>query len=111
MTGTYEPLSLIARALSDPIRCQILDLIARGSTEETTPCCSIGMCVCDIQDALNLKQSKVSYHLKELKNAGLLHERKQGKWNYYSVNQAALRTFCEELSHRFHLSEEVVTPS
>ncbi|SDC04292.1 ArsR family transcriptional regulator [Melghirimyces thermohalophilus] len=107
---TSEQLSLIARALSDPIRCQILELIARGDTEDATDCCTTGMCVCDIQEVLDLKQSKVSYHLKELKNAGLLYERKQGKWKYYSVNQAMLRTFCDELSHRFHLTDELVTP-
>ncbi len=71
----------------------------------------IGMCVCDIQEVLNLKQSKVSYHLKELKNAGLVHERKEGKWNYYSVNQATLKAFCDELSHRFYLADMLVMPS
>jgi ArsR family transcriptional regulator, arsenate/arsenite/antimonite-responsive transcriptional repressor len=106
---TSEQLSLIARALSDPIRYQILDLIAQGNTEEPTQCCTIGMCVYDIQEALGLKQSKVSYHLKELKNAGLVHERKQGKWNYYFINQAILKAFCDELSHRFHLTDRMVT--
>lgn len=106
---TDEQLSLISRALSDPIRYQILDLIGQGSTGDATQCCTIGMCVCDIQEALDLKQSRVSYHLKELKNAGLLHERKQGKWHYYSVNQAMLKAFCDELSRRFHLSAEVIT--
>ncbi|MDR6224187.1 ArsR/SmtB family transcription factor [Desmospora profundinema] len=110
MACTHEQWSLIARALSDPIRYQILDLISRGNTGKFTSCCTIGMCVCDIQEALDLKQSKVSYHLKELKNAGLLHERKQGKWNYYSVNQAMLKAFCDELSTRFHLDESAVTP-
>ena len=98
---TNEQLSLIARALADPIRYQILDSIARANPEDATPCCSIEMCVCDIQVDLGLKQSKVSYHLKELKNVGLVHERKQGKWNYYSVNQAMLKVFCEALSRRF----------
>lgn len=106
---TSEQLSLIARALSDPIRYQILDQIARGENNDATACCTTGMCVCDIQEVLDLKQSKVSYHLKELKNAGLLHERKQGKWNYYSVNQTMLKAFCDELSRRFHLPDGLVT--
>ncbi|PTX58326.1 ArsR family transcriptional regulator [Melghirimyces profundicolus] len=108
MACTHEQLSLIARALSDPIRYQILELVARGNSEEPVPCCTMGMCVCDIQDALDLKQSKVSYHLKELKNAGLLRERKQGKWNYYSVDPTVLKAFCDELSRRFHLTESKV---
>ncbi|SMO71801.1 ArsR/SmtB family transcription factor [Melghirimyces algeriensis] len=103
---TNEPLSQIARALADPIRCQILDLIAGGDGKKSVQCCTTGMCVCDIQEALNLKQSKVSYHVKELKNAGLLHERKRGKWNYYSINRNKLNDFCNELSQRFSLSEE-----
>lgn len=99
-----EQLLMIARALSDPIRYQILDLISRGNAEEPAQCCSIGMCVCDIQEALNMQQSKVSYHLKELKNAGLLHEQRKGKWHYYAVNQETLKRFCRELNHRFSLN-------
>lgn len=105
MVCTNEQLSLIAQALSEPIRYQILDLISKENTEDSTECCTGEMCVGDIQKALDLKQSKVSYHLKELKNAGLLYERKQGKWNYYSINQATLKSFCDELSHRFHLTQ------
>ncbi len=51
---TSEQLSLITRALSDPIRYQILDLIAQSDTEDPIQCCKIGMCVCDIQEALDL---------------------------------------------------------
>jgi ArsR family transcriptional regulator len=57
---------------------------------------------------MELKQSKVSYHLKELKHAGLVHERKQGKWHYYTVNQTVLQAFCEGLSRRFYLMRETV---
>ncbi|WP_338048339.1 metalloregulator ArsR/SmtB family transcription factor [Polycladomyces abyssicola] len=96
---------LIAKALSDPIRLQIMDLVAKGSQEEANSkrCCQKGMCVCDIQDALNMKQSKVSYHLKELKNAGLVHERKEGKWHYYSINKDTLKDFCQELNDCYFL--------
>jgi ArsR family transcriptional regulator len=106
MVCTIEQLSIIARALSDPIRLQIMDLVAKGSLHEMPiqECCTKGMCVCEIQEALNMKQSKVSYHLKELKNAGLLHERKEGKWHYYAVNQDTLERFCRELNERFYLN-------
>ena len=98
-----EQLLMVARALSDPIRCQILDLISRWNAEEPARCCPDGMCVCDIQEALGLKQSKVSYHLKELKNAGLLYEQRKGKWHYYTVNRETLKRFCLELNRRFSL--------
>jgi len=106
MVCTNEQLSLIAKALSDPIRLQIMDLVAKGSLNEAPiqACCAKGMCVCDIQEALDMKQSKVSYHLKELKNAGLLHERKEGKWHYYAVNKDTLERFCQELNDRFFLN-------
>ncbi|MGI6128414.1 MAG: ArsR/SmtB family transcription factor, partial [Planifilum sp.] len=72
MSYNHEQLSLIARAFADPIRLQIMDLIAKVGAEKAIPsCCTKGMCVCDIQEALDMKQSKVSYHLKELKKAGL----------------------------------------
>jgi ArsR family transcriptional regulator, arsenate/arsenite/antimonite-responsive transcriptional repressor len=100
-----EQLLLVARALSDPIRYQILHLISRVDREGSAGCCSTGMmCVCDIQEALGMKQSKVSYHLKELKNAGLLREQKKGKWHYYAVNHEVLRRFCLELNRRFSLN-------
>ncbi|GAA5345974.1 ArsR family transcriptional regulator [Planifilum fimeticola] len=105
MTYDLEQLTLIARAFSDPIRLQIMDLIAKAGAETAVPsCCTKGMCVCDIQEALDMKQSKVSYHLKELKKAGLLHERKVGKWHYYAVNQDTIERFCRELNNRFFLN-------
>lgn len=106
MTYNHEQLSLITRAFSDPIRLQIMDLIAKAGYAETAipSCCTKGMCVCDIQEALDMKQSKVSYHLKELKKAGLLYERKEGKWHYYTVNQDTIERFCRELNDRFFLN-------
>jgi len=111
MTYSYEQLSLIFRALSDPVRLQILDLMAKVRFAETgmQSCYTKRMCVCDIQEALNMKQSKVSYHLKILKNANLLHKWKEGKWHYYTVNQDVIERFCQELNDRFLLSSSYET--
>lgn len=92
---------LMAKALSDPIRVRMLNLMAVGRG-----CCGLpsvsampvpgadepeGICVCEFQDRYNLGQSKVSYHLKVLKEAGLVAEECRGKWTFYSINKKGAR--------------------
>jgi ArsR family transcriptional regulator len=62
-------------ALSEPLRVQILDLLR---TKE--------LCVCDLCKALEATQSKLSFHLKVLKEADLVRSRQEGRWIYYSLN-------------------------
>lgn len=62
-------------ALSDPLRLRILDLLR---TQE--------LCVCDLCDSLEVTQSKLSFHLKVLKEADLVRSRQDGRWIYYSLN-------------------------
>jgi|SRR6478672_3112810 len=64
-------------ALSDPIRLQVLDLLRNQE-----------LCVCDLCAALNVTQSKLSFHLKALKEAQLVQARQEGRWIYYSLNLA-----------------------
>lgn len=113
MALTTDQLILIARALSDPIRLKILELIQGGYEQlnRTPPlaCSSDGVCVNDLQSHLNMGQSKISYHLKELKNAGLVKETRTGKWNFYCINYAAMDAFHEELRRRFQQIGEVET--
>ncbi len=63
------------QALSDPLRLQILDLLR---TQE--------LCVCELCDKLSVPQSKLSFHLKNLKEAELVRSRQEGRWIYYSLN-------------------------
>nr|WP_028561716.1 metalloregulator ArsR/SmtB family transcription factor [Paenibacillus pinihumi] len=44
------------------------------------------LCVCNIVDILQISQPSVSQHLRKMKAGGLVHERRQGKWTYYSLN-------------------------
>ena len=69
----------IFKALSDETRLRILRLLAEGE-----------LCVCDITAALDMVQPKVSFHLGALKEAGLIKDRKQGKWTHYRLNEADL---------------------
>jgi ArsR family transcriptional regulator len=64
-------------ALSDPLRVQMLDLL-----------CDRELCVCDLCDALGVSQSKLSFHLKTLKEVQLVRARQEGCWIYYSLNLA-----------------------
>ncbi len=53
--------------------------------------CEEEMCVCELIDKLRLSQSAVSHHVKILKQAGLINDRRKGKWIFYSLNQEAFR--------------------
>jgi ArsR family transcriptional regulator, arsenate/arsenite/antimonite-responsive transcriptional repressor len=97
-----QRLTRIAKALSDPIRLGMLDVMAQGRA-----CCGLpepsergvpgagepaGICVCDFQEHFNLGQSKVSYHLRVLREAGLVREEARGKWSFYAIDgEAAVR--------------------
>ncbi|NJM78364.1 MAG: winged helix-turn-helix transcriptional regulator [Acaryochloridaceae cyanobacterium RU_4_10] len=79
MTTTYElPVDEIAsgfHALSDPIRIKVLELLQQQE-----------LCVGGLCEALETSQSKLSFHLKVLKDAELVHSRHEGRWIYYSLN-------------------------
>jgi ArsR family transcriptional regulator len=63
------------KALSDPLRLQVLELLRERE-----------MCVCDLTEQLQVSQSKLSFHLKALREAGLIRSRRQERWIYYSLN-------------------------
>ncbi|KIH75535.1 transcriptional regulator, ArsR family [Geoalkalibacter ferrihydriticus] len=67
----------IFKALADETRLRILALLTRGE-----------LCVCDLMSILDLPQSTVSRHLAYLRNAGLVSDRRQGVWMYYTLVQA-----------------------
>ena len=62
------------QALSDPTR---LDILARLRGGER--------CVCELQDDLDAAQSRLSFHLRVLRDAGLVTDRKEGRWVYYTA--------------------------
>ena len=67
----------IFKALSEETRLRVLKLLDHGE-----------LCVCDIVAALDMIQPKVSFHLAVLRDAGLIKDRKQGKWTHYSIADA-----------------------
>ena len=66
-------------ALSDQIRVDVVTLLLDGER-----------CVCDLMSDLGLAQSRLSWHLKTLSDAGIITGRREGRWNYYSLNADAL---------------------
>ena len=66
-------------ALSDETRLEIVRLLSHSER-----------CVCELQDAVGAAQSRLSFHLKTLKDAGLVSDRREGRWVYYSLNRHAL---------------------
>lgn len=74
-------------ALSDETRLDILHRLKDGE-----------LCVCELTDALHTGQSRLSFHLKVLKDAGLIHDRPEGRWIYYSINRDVLAEMNEAIT-------------
>jgi ArsR family transcriptional regulator len=66
-------------ALADETRLRIIEQLADGE-----------QCVCNLTDALEAGQSRLSFHLKTLKDAGLVSDRRQGRWIYYALRPDAV---------------------
>lgn len=55
-------------------------------------------CVCELVDALDAAQPRLSFHLKTLRDAGLVHDRRRGRWIYYSLNSDVLESMAGRLT-------------
>jgi ArsR family transcriptional regulator len=66
-------------ALSDETRLEIVEMLSHGER-----------CVCELQDALDAAQSRLSFHLRTLKDAGVVTDRRDGRWVYYALNRELL---------------------
>jgi ArsR family transcriptional regulator len=81
--------SEIAKALSDPVRAQLFELLRRHGAE---------VCQCDLQPLFDLSQPTLSHHLRKLAAAGLIDVQRRGRWAYYSFNDKALEVLKSWLS-------------
>lgn len=68
----------IFQALSDETRLEIIAMLESGER-----------CVCELQDSLDAAQSRLSFHLRVLKDAGIVTDRREGRWSYYELNREA----------------------
>ncbi|MEB3155974.1 MAG: metalloregulator ArsR/SmtB family transcription factor [Cyanobacteriota bacterium] len=87
--------AVLLKALADPLRIDIVQALAEGER-----------CVCDLTETLGLAQSRLSFHLKVMRQAGVLRAREEGRWVYYRLEPEAVRqlqhwlTTLESLSGR-----------
>ena len=90
MDAKYQDHALLFKALSDPNRLMIVDMLSYGE-----------LCACVILEQFQITQPTLSHHMKTLCESGLVNARKKGKWMYYSLNDETaqgLRAFLEEVT-------------
>lgn len=71
---TMQALLTLGKAFSEPVRVRIIALLKHGE-----------LCVCELCDVLDLRQSTLSTHLQFLRQSGLVNTRQDGKWVYYTL--------------------------
>ena len=82
-------ISLICKALSDPNRLRIIQLLTCGE-----------QCGCELLEQMQITQPTLSHHMKMLEDCSLVSSRRKGKWNHYSLNSdqwAAFRDYIESI--------------
>ncbi len=90
ISGTEaERLAALAKALADPIRVQLVDVLRRHAGK---------VCVCELTPLFDVSQPTVSHHLKVLRDAGLVGVERRGLWAYYYVNPGAVKELSRWLS-------------
>ncbi len=89
----------ILKSLSDETRLRIINLLYERE-----------LCVCDIMEVLAIPQTKASRHLSYLKNAGIVTDRKQAQWVYYSLSPKGKMKFihCLVFDHIRQLPQSTV---
>ncbi|GKS58384.1 transcriptional regulator [Nitrospira sp.] len=86
--ASRERLAQIFHALSDETRLEVLERLQDGE-----------QCVCELMETMKAAQSRLSFHLTVLKDAGLLVDRREGRWMYYSLDTAVFDEVDELITH------------
>jgi len=94
---TYEEYAKVAKALSEPKRVKILDMLSCGE-----------MCACDILEHFDITQPTLSHHIKILVEASLVIAEKSGTWQYYSINEQVAQQYIQESIHLLTHSSEYI---
>jgi ArsR family transcriptional regulator, arsenate/arsenite/antimonite-responsive transcriptional repressor len=87
--GEAERMAAIAKALSDPVRLTLVDVLRKHAGR---------VCVCELVPLFDLSQPTISHHLKVLRDAGLVASERQGLWAYYYVIPEELKELSAWLS-------------
>jgi ArsR family transcriptional regulator len=87
--GDAERMGRVAKALGDPIRVQLVDVLRQHAGK---------VCVCELVPLFDVSQPTLSHHLKTLRDAGIVDSERQGLWAYYYVKPQALKELSAWLS-------------
>lgn len=97
MKDVYTRDAGVMKALSIPIRLQILDLLSCGE-----------MCASAIQECFSITQPTLSYHMKILVSVGIVEMRNEGKYVFYSLRPEIIRQFLHEIEDMFTEKENCI---
>ncbi|MDY4692212.1 MAG: metalloregulator ArsR/SmtB family transcription factor [Blautia sp.] len=97
MEQRYFDVAKVLKAISDPKRLRIVDMLSCGE-----------LCACVIQEEFNITQPTLSHDMKVLLDAGIVSARKEWKNTYYSLNVEYLEQFTDTLSKMFHPTPDCI---
>jgi ArsR family transcriptional regulator, arsenate/arsenite/antimonite-responsive transcriptional repressor len=97
MDKIYEDNAKIFKALSDPNRLEIMDILSCGER-----------CACDILKSFEFTQPTLSHHMKVLMECGLVECRKEGIWNYYSLDTCNANKLVAFLMHTITCTDDCI---
>jgi len=88
------------KALGDENRLKIVQMLAKKD-----------MCVCEIMDELAVSQPAVSHHLKALKQVGIVEDRREGKWIFYSLSESNINQYLNFLEQLLQSADQPKKPT
>lgn len=97
MSVDYENISKKLKAISDPKRLKIIDML---SCDE--------LCACEILEKFDISQPTLSHDMRKLEEVGLVTSRREGKNIYYSLNKASLDEIEDSLNFIFHIQDDCI---
>lgn len=86
----YEKTSLVLKAMADPNRMKIIDLLSSGK-----------MCACEVLKHFDFTQPTLSHHMKVLEKAGIISVSKQSQWHHYMLREDFVKGFMASMTHLF----------
>ena len=97
MDDKYKKYAQLFKALSDPNRLMIVDMLSCGE-----------LCACVILEKFQITQPTLSHHMKNLCDCKLVNGRKEGKWTYYSLNDETVQSFRAFLEEATTMKENCI---
>lgn len=96
---TDAELDAALKALASAQRREIVRLLASAGEDADKTCCAAGeVCACRLSQRLGLAASTISHHMAVLRDAGLVHARKDGTWVYYTLDRRRLREVADAIA-------------